>query len=910
MTPASSFIVFFSIVSLAEAGCSSCFSPPPSSPSEQAKWLEDLKNERNSVLTKINYKGGVFDNPSLAWTQTAYIQPQMHPYDRYFYDPVEGYTPDRYLDDLIKRYGGVDAILMWPTYTNIGVDDRNQFDYFRCMPGGLDGVKNVTNALKARGVRVLWPYNPWDTGTHREPLNDEDTFAKLLKQTNGDGFNGDTMGFVGESFWNSSLKDRYPLAFEPELGGEDESLNWDTLGWGYWTYPVAPNIDRFKFLTYGKYMTNICNRWAQDKTNDLQSAWLSGVGYESWENVWGTWNGITPRDGEAIRRIGKMLRYFGGKVDSNSFPDSSRDYFHSKDWVPHVPQTLQKDVYASKFSLGSSELYTFVNRGLSNLTNGTQQLWLQNVTNETKVYDCYRGVELTVEKPVPIPTPPKPVVPSGYNLYQYKNAYEKHGASKDIDVNPVSGLDVEQCTARCDVDASCSCVTYAKASQSCWKRAECTPSGFDDGSEYDVYTKNKQYVEWSGANAYLGHGATTEIDSDSTAPVNLTSISCQARCDADSNCGCVAFLPSNGKCWKRGGCSPLQFSQQSTFTTYVKQSMQPSCPEGCSKPLPPPPKDAVAFSFDLEFGGYGCVIKLPSSASKDMLNFFNSMASITKDPLYSFSHEWKYLSQKRVEIPKTKGTGGKVPEGTVLIPRNESWRFQVTGVMIEGDDAHGVDVQQPWDDHPHKTHDHVMDVGPFYMDIFPVTNLNYSVYLAETKYSPTDNYRWLQNWNGSTSIPPDAIKDVPVTYVSLNEARAYCSWRNARLPHEHEWQYAAQGNDGRIWPWGNDNDQSKYPTETSGTKYLGPEKVNTYSLSSASPFGVRDLVGNVYQYTDEFQDDHTRAVILRGGSNYRPSGSQWYFPQAKQNNQHEKYFLMNDRYERAGTIGFRCVQDA
>ena len=54
---------------------------------------------------------------------------------------------------------------------------------------------------------------------------------------------------------------------------------------------------------------------------------------------------------------------------------------------------------------------------------------------------------------------------------------------------------------------------------------------------------------------------------------------------------------------------------------------------------------------------------------------------------------------------------------------------------------------------------------------------------------------------------------------------------------------------------------------------------------------------------------HTRAVILRGGSNYRPSGSLWYFPQAKQNNQHEKYFLMSERYERAGTVGFRCVVD-
>ena len=45
------------------------------------------------------------------------------------------------------------------------------------------------------------------------------------------------------------------------------------------------------------------------------------------------------------------------------------------------------------------------------------------------------------------------------------------------------------------------------------------------------------------------------------------------------------------------------------------------------------------------------------------------------------------------------------------------------------------------------------------------------------------------------------------------------------------------------------------------------------------------------QSTDEFQDDHTRAIILRGGSNYRPTGSLWYFSQAKQNNQNEKYFL-------------------
>jgi len=126
----------------------------------------------------------------------------------------------------------------------------------------------------------------------------------------------------------------------------------------------------------------------------------------------------------------------------------------------------------------------------------------------------------------------------------------------------------------------------------------------------------------------------------------------------------------------------------------------------------------------------------------------------------------------------------------------------------------------------------------------------------------------------------------------------------------YEWQYAAQGTDGRTYPWGSKDDQTRYPKQTTGTVFTNPEKVTAYGARGDSPFGVSDLIGNVWQYTDEFQDEHTRSVILMGGSNYRPTGSHWYLPQAKPLNQHEKYFLMDDRYERAGTIGFRCVVDA
>ena len=77
--------------------------------------------------------------------------------DRYFYDPLaHKYTVDRYLDDVTKRYGGIDSVLIWHTYTNIGIDNRNQYDLLRDMPGGLEGVREMVRGFSpARREGVL-----------------------------------------------------------------------------------------------------------------------------------------------------------------------------------------------------------------------------------------------------------------------------------------------------------------------------------------------------------------------------------------------------------------------------------------------------------------------------------------------------------------------------------------------------------------------------------------------------------------------------------------------------------------------------------------------------------------------------------------------------------------------------------
>ena len=68
-------------------------------------------------------------------------------------------------------------------------------------------------------------------------------------------------------------------------------------------------------------------------------------------------------------------------------------------------------------------------------------------------------------------------------------------------------------------------------------------------------------------------------------------------------------------------------------------------------------------------------------------------------------------------------------------------------------------------------------------------------------------------------------------------------------------------------------------------------------------------MGNIWQWTDEYTDEHTRAAVLRGGSFYQPQNSYWYFPQAYKLTEHGKYLLMAPAKDRAGTLGFRCVKN-
>ena len=347
-----------------------------------------------------------------------------------------------------------------------------------------------------------------------------------------------------------------------------------------------------------------------------------------------------------------------------------------------------------------------------------------------------------------------------------------------------------------------------------------------------------------------------------------------------------------------------------------------------------PSDGQTTLAVPLEGLGFGCLLGVPSEAGasgvplRALRLFLSQMQSLTRRPLSGLSTAWAPLPQALVPAPPCPG--GPPAAGMLLLPAAPAFRFATTGVEIEGAGGRfpggaGVDFQFPWEAAPARAHARVVAVPPLWVDRFPVTNARYAAYLAATGYRPADPSRWLRRWGAPGRAYAPAPADAPVTHVSLAEARAYCAWARARLPHAWEWQYAAQGLDGRRFPWGDAPDAARAPALHTGTAWPGPEPVTAHSPAGDSPFGVADLVGNVWQYTDEFRDAHTRAVLLKGGSNYRPTGRchvergqvcgpgvdhDWYFPQARPLDTHGKLLLFAEAYDRSGAVGFRCVREA
>jgi eukaryotic-like serine/threonine-protein kinase len=135
---------------------------------------------------------------------------------------------------------------------------------------------------------------------------------------------------------------------------------------------------------------------------------------------------------------------------------------------------------------------------------------------------------------------------------------------------------------------------------------------------------------------------------------------------------------------------------------------------------------------------------------------------------------------------------------------------------------------------------HAVFLDAFWIDKYEVTNAQYKMCVVAGACLPSSGYGDDSQYNGDRQ---------PVVGVSWDDAVAYCRWVGGRLPTEAEWEKAARGTDGRIYPWGNDWDPRKVNSEEGG---LGrTADVGSYP-DGASPYGALDMAGNVWEWVADW----------------------------------------------------------
>lgn len=153
----------------------------------------------------------------------------------------------------------------------------------------------------------------------------------------------------------------------------------------------------------------------------------------------------------------------------------------------------------------------------------------------------------------------------------------------------------------------------------------------------------------------------------------------------------------------------------------------------------------------------------------------------------------------------------------------------------------------------------VANLGDFEIDIYPVTNKQYLNFIKSTKYENIP-----QNWSTDLNHPFEpGIANQPVVYVSYNDALAYCEWAGCRLPTGDEWEKAARGPEGRLYPWGNDYSKDKCNCYESKNGSL--VDVDKYE-NGKSFYGCYQMVGNIFEWVDESHPENNNYKYVRGGS--------------------------------------------
>jgi gamma-glutamyl hercynylcysteine S-oxide synthase len=320
----------------------------------RGEWQDGLRLMfRDRYLYDLEkFDHSLYQRQDLQWVKKCYLIVLQMAWDREFYDRQTGkFNFGEVLKSGISNFGKIDVYGIWPTWPRLGLDQRNQWDLYRDLPGGTKQIRAFANVARQAGTKFFIAYNPWDQSTRVE--NHFRGMAAMISETGADGVVLDTRGSSSYELQAAADSVRKGVVMYSEGMAVTKDMPGIISGRVHNAIYLSPELNLNKLIKPDFAIFRVCDVGEDLIHRELAIAFFNGYGSELNMYRPGGRDDDYRNDMDYLAKTTFILR-------------QNNDAFLDYNWIPFI-DTKVDDVFVNRWHSGEKTVYTVLNMSPSGI---------------------------------------------------------------------------------------------------------------------------------------------------------------------------------------------------------------------------------------------------------------------------------------------------------------------------------------------------------------------------------------------------------------------------------------------------------------------------------------------------------------------------------------------------------------
>ncbi len=311
----------------------------------KGSWQEGLRTmfARRWLYDLSHFDDKLYRRDDLQWIRNSYLMVQLMAWDRQLFDRFTGEEHfSRYLTDYNSLFGHVDVFGIWPSWPRLGLDERNQWDLYRDLPGGTETLRRISSLAKREGSRLFIAYNPWDRSTRNE--DHLTALTEMISRTEADGVIIDTEARSSAVLQETADSVRKGVVFYSEGMPVIKDMPGIVAARVHNAIFLSPELNLNKLVRPDFAIFRVADVGEDLLHREISVAFFNGYGTEL--NMY--------RPGGRDKRFRDDLEYL---AQTTYILRHNSDAFTGGNWTPLIESSIDK-VYVNSWHAGEKQIFT------------------------------------------------------------------------------------------------------------------------------------------------------------------------------------------------------------------------------------------------------------------------------------------------------------------------------------------------------------------------------------------------------------------------------------------------------------------------------------------------------------------------------------------------------------------------